>query len=192
MIQNTNLIDLSWLSYSVTLNGSALVLSQSASSTVNVFIGYFTRIVEVRQSLYPSNFKSSITFTINNQPTGGQFVIQPTTTINIGYATQYLRIAASSTVATGLYNLQFTKTGDSGNYYTDFPPLTVIVQNTKCMLTTKEPSYTIPVGGYSLPIIIEAYNCIPMSGINITATFNSTEVTTVTDLTNTYIDSSSA
>jgi hypothetical protein len=177
LIQNTNLIDLSWLSYSVTLNGSALVLSQSASSTVNVFIGYFTRIVEVRQSLYPSNFKSSITFT---------------TTINIGYATQYLRIAASSTVATGLYNLQFTKTGDSGNYYTDFPPLTVIVQNTKCMLTTKEPSYTIPVGGYSLPIIIEAYNCIPMSGINITATFNSTEVTTVTDLTNTYIDSSSA
>jgi len=59
------------------------------------------------------------------------------------------------------------------------------------MLTTKEPSYTIPVGGYSLPIIIEAFNCIPMSGINFTVTTNSTEVTLQTDLSNTYLDSSS-
>jgi hypothetical protein len=64
-------------------------------------------------------------------------VIIPSNTINLGYSTQYIRIAASSNVATGLYNLQFTKTGDTLNYYTEFPPLTVIVQNTKCSLSTK-------------------------------------------------------
>lgn len=191
LIQNNALIDLSWISYTVNQNGAALGLTQTASPTVNVFIGYFTCITEIRQALYPSNYKSSLSFSISNQPVGGQFVVLPTNVINLGYATQYIRLAASSTVATGLYNLQFTKTGDTSNYYTDFPPLTVIVQNTQCALTTKEPSYTIPLGGYSLPIIIEAFNCVPMSGINFTVAFNSSEVTLHPDLSNTYIDSTS-
>lgn len=114
-------------------------------------------------------------------------MILPSNQINLGYSTQYIRIAASSTVNTGLYNLQFAKTGDTNSYYTEFPPLTVIVQNTQCSLTTKEATYTIPIGGYSLPIIIEAFNCIPTTGINITFSANSTEISLVPDLSNTQL-----
>jgi|JI6StandDraft_1071083.scaffolds.fasta_scaffold03695_18 hypothetical protein len=71
LIQNTALIDLSWISYTVVQSGAALGLTQTATATVNVYIGYFTCITEIRQSQYPSNFKSSLTFAISNQPAGG-------------------------------------------------------------------------------------------------------------------------
>lgn len=115
--KNTGLIDLSWNSYTVAQSGSAMALTLATTGTVTVFNGYYSMMTEVRQETYPSNFKSGLTFTINNQP-AGSFIILPSNTISLGYSTQYIRIAASSSVATGLYNLQFTKTGDTAGYYT--------------------------------------------------------------------------
>jgi hypothetical protein len=113
-----------------------VALTQEAQGTVYIYLGYYSRVIEIRQSTYPANFMTSLSFAISNQVTGN-FLILPASTVNLGYTTSYIRIAALSTVATGLYSFQFTKSGDTNTHYTEFPPLNVIVQNTMCSLSTK-------------------------------------------------------
>ena len=50
----------------------------------------------------------------------------------------------------------------------------MVVQNTQCALVTASTTYTLPLGGMTLPVIIDAINCIPVSDINITVAFTGT------------------
>lgn len=49
-----------------------------------------------------------------------------------------------------------------------------MVQNTQCALVTSANTYTLPVGGMTLPIVINAINCIPTDSINLAITFTGT------------------
>ncbi len=57
--------------------------------------------------------------------------------IHLGYQNTFLQIAANTSIAAGLYTLQYSKTGDTGNKYTAVPPLTIVVSNKLCKLTAK-------------------------------------------------------
>lgn len=59
------------------------------------------------------------------------------TNIHLGYQNTYYRIATSANVVAGLYTLQYSKTGDTNNKYTEAPPLTLVVSNALCKLSTK-------------------------------------------------------
>lgn len=96
------------------------------------------------------------------------------TNTTLGKTTAYFRIAAFTNTSAGLYTLEFDKTGDTNNVYTNIPPLTLVVQNTLCALTTDAMTYTLPIGGNNLPIIINAINCMPISTINITVAITGT------------------
>ena len=93
----------------------------------------------------------------------------------LGKPTAYFQLAAvDNSTSPGLYTLQFTKAGDTNNAYTNIPPLTLVVQNTKCSLQASANTYTLPLGGITLPIIIDAIHCIPTDSINFTVTFTGT------------------
>jgi hypothetical protein len=112
----------------------------------------------------------------------------------LGRPTAYFRFAAVGGTSTGLYILQFSKSGDTNNVYTNIPPLTLVVQNTLCALTTNANTYTLPIGGQTLPIIINAISCIPTSNITLTANFSansSNQFSVNTDLSNLILTSSS-
>jgi hypothetical protein len=93
--------------------------------------------------------------------------------LNVGLGKQlaYFRMAGSA-VAPGLYTLKFSKTGDSSNIYTNIPPLTLVVQSNKCSLTTDALTYTIPIGGWTLPIVINAINCLPISPVTFSLSYS--------------------
>jgi hypothetical protein len=113
-----------------------------------------------------------LTLTVDNYPT--DFVTMSVGfTIELGKQQGIFRIAANQGLSPGLYELQFTKTGDTNNKYTTIPPLSLVVNTQKCSLTTQSNSYIIPVGGQTLPIVIAGINCIPIDSITISATFNS-------------------
>lgn len=84
-----------------------------------------------------------------------------TLTVSLGKPTAYFRIAANATTSPGLYTLQFSKSGDTSLLYTNIPPLTLVVQSTLCTLTTDAATYTLPLGGSTLPVTIDAIACIP-------------------------------
>ena len=109
-------------------------------------------------------------------------------TVTLGKPTSYFRLAAKDALTTpGLYTLQFSKTGDTNNAYTNIPPLTLVVQNTQCSLSTSANTYTLPIGGMTLPIVINAINCIPIDSINFTIGFTgtgNTQFSVNTDLSN--------
>lgn len=93
--------------------------------------------------------------------------------LNVGLGKQlaYFRMAGSA-VAPGLYTLKFSKTGDSSNIYTNIPPLTLVVQSNKCSLITDALTYTIPIGGWTLPIVINAINCLPISPVTFSLSYS--------------------
>ena len=65
------------------------------------------------------------------------------------------------------------------------------MSNKKCQLKTDEPSYTMPIGGYTLPIRISAVACIPVTNLNITLEYNHVEVTTDIDRSSKQLTSNS-
>lgn len=93
--------------------------------------------------------------------------------LNVGLGKQlaYFRMAGN-TISPGLYTLKFSKTGDNSNIYTNIPPLTLVVQNNKCSLTTDALTYTIPIGGWTLPIVINAINCLPINPVTFSLTYS--------------------
>ncbi len=126
---------------------------------------------------------------ISNYPTDF-LTIQPLT-VNLGTPTAYFRFAATGLTSTGLYILQFTKSGDTKNVYTNIPPLTLVVQNTLCALTADANTYTLPVGGQTLPIIINAIGCIPTSNISLAIALSNVQFSVNTDLSNLLLTSTS-
>jgi hypothetical protein len=167
---NPALIALSWNQYSLTVSASLFTLTSLGAQVITVQQGYFSTVVELRQSIYPANFKATLDLAIANYP--AEFVGLTNLTVVLGKPTAYFRLAAKDTsTSPGLYTLQFTKTGDTNNAYTNIPPLTLVVQNTQCALVTGSNTYTLPIGGMTLPISISAINCIPTDYINFTVTF---------------------
>lgn len=83
-------------------------------------------------------------------------------------------MAGKPAVSPGKYILYFSKSGDTNNLYTNIPPLTIVVQNNLCSLVTNALAYTLPVGGSTLPIIINGINCIPIDSITIDISFTGT------------------
>ena len=73
---------------------------------------------------------------LNNYP-ATSFIHKDGASVRLGYQNAYLRLAASSAVQAGLYTLQYDKTGDSNNKYTEVPPLTIVVSNRLCALSTR-------------------------------------------------------
>lgn len=68
------------------------------------------------------------------------------------------------------------------------------MQNTLCSLTTDANTYTLPIGGQTLPIIINAIGCIPTSNISLGVTFSANgtgQFSVNTDLSNLLLTSSS-
>ncbi len=102
--------------------------------------------------------------------------------IDLGKSTSYFRIAAKQNLSPGLYSLQFNKAGDTTSQYTAIPPLTLVVNNKKCSLTTESNNYLIPVGGSTLPIIIKGLQCIPITEITVAVAMNSTVISVDNDL----------
>ena len=91
--------------------------------------------------------------------------------VDLGAPNAYFKIAANYNALPGLYTLTFTKTGDTNRVYTNIPPLTLVIQSTKCQLNTGSLNYQIPLGGSTLPILINALSCIPIDNIVIGVTF---------------------
>jgi hypothetical protein len=166
------LIDLNWKYYRLSIADSFYTLTDISTQTFIIYIGYFSNVIELRQSLYPSNFILQMTLALSNYlPT--DFIHKDGTNVQLGYQNTYYRIAANTNIAAGLYTLQYTKTGDSTPKYTVVPPLTVVVSNALCKLSSRETSYSLPRGGMTIPIQINAVGCIPIQSITITPTFSS-------------------
>ena len=117
LIPNSNLIDLSWKYYSIAVSDSLVTLTDISTSTFIVYIGYYSNVIELRQSLYPSNFILEMSLTLNNYNLV-DYLHKDGTNIRLGYQNTYYRIATSSNVVAGLYTLQYSKTGDTNNKYT--------------------------------------------------------------------------
>lgn len=170
---NPALIALSWQYYSLAIADSKVTLTALTGQVITVQQGYYGRIVELRQSIFPSNFKATLQLTVSNYPT--EFVSLTPLTVTLGKPTAYFRLAAKdNNTLPGLYTLKFSKAGDTANSYTNIPPLTLVVQNTQCVLSTSANTYTLPLGGMTLPIQIDAINCIPTNAINFLVAFSGT------------------
>jgi hypothetical protein len=109
---------------------------------------------------------------ISNYPT--QFTMITSLTVSLGKPVAYFQLAAATTTPAGLYTLQFSKSGDTNSQYTNIPPLTVVVQNNQCTLTTDASTYTLPLGGNTLAITISGINCMPAGLINFGLGFTGT------------------
>lgn len=110
----------------------------------------------------------------------------------LGSTNGYFRLAANgSSTSAGLYTLQYSKSGDNNNEYTGIPPLTLVVSNKECELVTEENSYSLPLGGSTLPINIDGIKCIPIDSITIGISSTSAEVTMNSDLSSNVLSSTS-
>lgn len=170
---NPNLIDLSWVYRNITSTDSLISLPLISNQVITVQIGYYSNVIELRQSSYPANFQTSMQLSLSSLPAADFTYVSTAMNISLGYPTCYFRIAASSIISPGLYTLQFTKAGDTNTLYTNIPPLTLVVQSQLCVLTTDSTSYTLPLGGSTLPITIDAIRCIPTLQISLQLTFTS-------------------
>lgn len=147
-------------------------LTDISSQTYIIYIGYFANVIELRESIYPANFILEMSLILANYPVSS-FIHKDGAQVHLGAQNTFLRIAASTGISAGLYTLQYNKTGDTNNKYTAAPPLTIVVSNKLCKLQAREVSYSMPKGGISVPIVIDGSNCIPITNITITPTFNS-------------------
>ena len=170
---NPLLISLSWNYHSYAVTDSLFTFTSLGSQVITVQQGYFSNMIELRQSIHPDNYKATLELVVSNYPT--EFVSLLPLTVILGKPIAYFRLAAKdATTSPGLYTLQFSKAGDTNSAYTNIPPLTLVVQNTKCALFASANTYTLPIGGMTLPIAIDAVNCIPTNSVNFTVTFTGT------------------
>lgn len=170
---NPSLIALSWNYYGLSVTDSMYKYTPLTGQVITIQQGYYSNAIELRQSIYPSNFEESLTLTLTNYGSTYFSFLGGSLAVVLGKPLAYFRIAGAAAPA-GLYTLVFTKSGDTNNQYTNIPPLTLVVQNTMCALSTDAATYTLPIGGSTLPILINAVNCIPTNKITLAVTFSGT------------------
>ena len=54
---DSNLVDLSWLYFDITSDDSLITLTDQSSETYIIYMGYYSNVLELRQSIYPLNFQ---------------------------------------------------------------------------------------------------------------------------------------
>lgn len=104
LMTNPSLIALSWNYYSLATSDSLFTLTPLTNQVITVQVGYYANVVELRQSIYPANFKTTMTLSLVNYPTkflslGGSI------TVPLGKPTAYFRLAADTATSPGLYTL---------------------------------------------------------------------------------------
>ena len=57
---DSNLIDLSWKYYDIEAVDSLISLTDISDQTFLVYMGYYSNVIELRQSIYPSNFQTQL------------------------------------------------------------------------------------------------------------------------------------
>ena len=77
-------------------------------------------------------------------------------------------IAAKADAVPGVYLLKATKL-DSKNLQSEVPPLNVLIRKKNCTITPSSSLIYIPVGGRSLPLILDFSSCMPISDVSVTA-----------------------
>jgi hypothetical protein len=77
-----------------------------------------------------------MTLTLSNFAATDFLTMDGSFKIDLGKSAAYFRIAANTNLTPGLYSLQFNKAGDVNSLYTAIPPMTLVVNNKKCSLTT--------------------------------------------------------
>lgn len=79
-------------------------------------------------------------------------------------------MAANQSTEAGVYLLRVEKTsGDVQGEYEQIPPLKLTVKGDTCQVNPNEQIYYVPLGGSSLPIILDFASCLPTSDVNVSA-----------------------
>lgn len=133
---------------------------------------YYSNVLQIEQGDYPNPFAANISFTLS----ASNLATQAPMLVGLGLVSSLHRLAATAAALPGVYSVVFSKEGDPQSLYANFPPLQVVLVADKCSVSPLEISYTLPLGGRSLPIVLDFYNCLPVSDITFTATFSSPEV----------------
>lgn len=60
LTSNSNLISLSWGSYALAVTDSLFTFSSTNSEIITIQTGYYSNIIELRQSIYPANFQANL------------------------------------------------------------------------------------------------------------------------------------
>lgn len=137
---------------------------------LTVSIGQFSTYPGLK-SVSGSNFNNTFSFIFaGSNATGfsapGPLYIQTGTSLSQFY------IAAKETTRPGRYYLDNTKTGDSRNEF-HIPIVDVRVVESQCSVTISTKSIKIPIGGISLPLVIDFRNCIPLTDVSVLANITS-------------------
>jgi len=126
-----------------------------------------------------TRFLTPITLTTTST---SSFAFLPTTfSITSGMNKFDFKFAPKSTTKAGLGWLEFTPDGTGASAFAPLRPLPVAVLSDKCQITN-DGSYSFPVGGTSLPYVLDFSNCIPESDISIKLYAYNSSSTAITDV----------
>lgn len=102
------------------------------------------------------------------------FTVTSSLQIKTGYPISNFWIAAKETAAIGKYYLSTQKYEDNYNIYSPLPFLDIRVINDQCQIVPSTNILTIPLNGYSIPLVIDFSNCVPVTEISVTANLTNT------------------
>lgn len=94
LINNVNLVDLSWKSYSFTQVSELINLNSLGTQALTIYTGYYSSIVELRQDTFPNNFQTTMTLSLSNYASTDFLTMNDNFQIDLGKSTAYFRIAA--------------------------------------------------------------------------------------------------
>lgn len=94
------------------MSDSLATITDISDQTYIVYIGYFSNIIELRQSNYPSNFITEMFLNLTSH-SDTDFIHKDGSTVSLGYKQAYFKIAAEDTLDAGLETLQYDKSGDT-------------------------------------------------------------------------------
>ncbi|KAL4471698.1 hypothetical protein ABPG74_008591 [Tetrahymena malaccensis] len=151
-------------------NNNVVAQNFESNGVVYVYIGYYKKLIQLQpdnQNAFSLNM--NITFSGNTS----KFSFKPNTFNAIsGNTMMQFSMAALQTTPTGIEILNANKIGDPQNVYTPIPPLKVIISGQLCQINSRFSTYNIPIGGFSLPIELDFFNCMPVNDITYTPIFN--------------------
>lgn len=167
---DTELIDVYWNFYQINKNSLGEVTH--APSTTEVYIGYYSKLcqLEPNEGKYFTTFKYE--FLSQNI---SYFAFKPSNNFQAkvdSYASTF-SMAGTAGAQSGIYTILAQKTqGDEENIYQGLPPLKIILSGQLCRVSSQQTQYKVPIGGQSLPIIIDFFNCFPAQQIKVSYSFS--------------------